>query len=176
MILERLSNGRFLPSGPALLRFASKCRFEPETGCVIWTGSKTRGKGHYVDYGYFWFEGRMVLAHRWSAHHIRGLDIAGLQVDHCCPNIPHPNTLCVEHGNVETLSRNRELQTQRAAERAFHERRKAIHAQVGYAPFEDIYGPQPEPIDLSDLVPIFPMPAWLAALQGPTHAADDCPF
>jgi hypothetical protein len=148
----------------ALDRFRSFCRFEPETGCVVWVGGKTKGRGHHVDYGAFWFEGRRWFAHRWSAKFVHGLVIEGFDVDHCCPHIALPNTLCVEHVGAETPARNRELQTQRTM----------IHLQVGLIQYEDIYGPDPEP---HDLPPFFSPPAWLVGNQGPTHDdADDCPF
>ena len=114
--LQRDTRGLFLPGPPALDRFRSFCRFEPETGCVVWIGGTTAGRGHHVRYGSFWCERRRWFAHRWSAKHIHGLDIDELQVDHCCPNIPHPNTLCVEHVQPKTLLENRELQTLRAFE------------------------------------------------------------
>lgn len=42
---------------PALERFAEKCRFDPTTGCVLWTGGTTAGHGNSARYGAFWFEG-----------------------------------------------------------------------------------------------------------------------
>ena len=99
--------GRF-GSRPALERFAEKCRFEPATGCVLWTGGTTSGHLKTLAYGSFWDGGRRWFAHRWAASHIHGLDIAGLQVDHCCPG--GPNTLCVQHLQAVTQTVNLELQ------------------------------------------------------------------
>lgn len=80
------------PKGDALARFAAKCRFDPVTGCVEWTGGTTSGKGSVCEYGSFWFEGRRWFAHRWAARFIHGLEIDGLDVDHECRN-----RLCQQH-------------------------------------------------------------------------------
>jgi hypothetical protein len=144
-------------------RFLSFCRFEPETACVIWTGGQTSGRGHHSPYGSFWFEKRRWFAHRWAAKYIHGQTIEGLQVDHCCPHIPRPNTLCVEHVQSITLLENVALQ----------HRRTAIHLQVGLLRYEDVYGPEPDPGEM-DRVPFYSPPSWLGHNGGPTH--DDCPF
>lgn len=150
----------------ALARFASFCRFEPHTGCVVWIGGKTKGRGHHIDYPAFWFEGKRWFGHRWSACHIHGYEIEGFDVDHWCPMLTIPNTLCVEHVRAETPARNRELQTMR----------RMIHLQVGLIQYEDVYGPQPAPQGDDFDVPFFSPPAWFAPfIQGPTHD-DDCPF
>lgn len=164
MILQpRTSKGLFLSQASAIERFRSKCRFEPETGCVVWTGGQSAGRGHHVKYGVFWFEGRRWFAHRWSAKFIHGLEIEDHDVDHCCHTIAKPNTLCVEHVAAETPARNRELQTMRTM----------IHLQVGLVQYEDIYGPA-EPPD-EDLIPFYQPPAWLGQKET-EHGRDDCPF
>lgn len=147
-----------------LARFLEKCRFEPETGCVVWIGGRTQGRGHNVPYGSFWFEGRRWFAHRWAAKHIHGLDIDNLQVDHCCPNIPLPNTLCVQHLQGVTLEHNRLLQ--------FERRKRFIHMQVGLLSYEDVYGPEPPESD-ELLIPFYPTPAWLPQQESTTN---DYPF
>ncbi len=149
IILPRTAGGMFIPI-PAIERFRAKCRFEPETGCVIWEGSKSWGRGKNIRYGGFRDGKTIWLAHRWSAKHIHGFDIDGLQVDHCCPNIPIPNTLCVEHVRPLSSEQNRWLQTER--------RRQYVHMQVGLLPYEDIYG-FAETDD--DLIPFYDPPAWL---------------
>ena len=131
-------------------RFREKCRFEPETGCVVWAGGKTKGRGHNVDYGSFWFEGRRWFAHRWAAKFVHGLDLDGFQIDHCCDTLPVPNTLCVQHLQAISAADNRLLQHAR--------RKKFIHLQVGLLSYEDVYGPQPEP---DDLIPFHTPPEWL---------------
>lgn len=108
---SRLPNGRFVSIVPAIDRFLAKCRFDPKTGCVLWTGGTTAGRGHTARYGAFKYQGRRWFAHRWAAKFIHGLDIdGGGQVDHCCPYGNAPNPLCVEHLQVTTPSVNRELQ------------------------------------------------------------------
>lgn len=153
----------------ALVRFRKFCRFEPETGCVIWIGGTTSGRGHHSPYGSFKFARRRWLAHRWAAKFIRGLDIEGLQVDHWCPHIPHPNTLCVEHGKPITLLENVELQHARA----FENRRTGIHLQVGILRYDDVYGPRAERDP--DLIPFFNPPAWLG-ISSVTDPSTDYPF
>lgn len=146
----------------ALLRFRRFCRFEPETGCVVWTGGQTKGRGHHVPYGAFKFAGQRWFAHRWAAKFIHGLEIEDMQVDHCCPHIPRPNTLCVEHLQSLTLDENRALQT----------RRTAIYLQVGLLTYEEVYGPEPEPVDE---IPFFTPPSWLG-LGAPTDEQHPWPF
>lgn len=150
-------HGSVLPIA-ALERFAAKCRFEPETGCVIWMGAKSWGRGKSIRYGGFKFEGKVWLAHRWAAKFIHGFEIDELQVDHCCPNIPIPNTLCVQHVQPLSAERNRHLQTER--------RRAFVFLEKGLLPFEDIYGPQPEPVNIEDMVPFHEPPEWLSRILG----------
>lgn len=150
----------------ALVRFTGFCRFQPETGCVLWAGGTRSGRGHSVPYPNFWFNGQNWHGHRWSARFIHGQDIDGFQTDHCCPHIPIPNTLCVEHVQSLTPRENRLLQTER--------RRMFVHLQVGLLPYDDVYGHDPGPAELDpNAIPFHEPPAWLK-LQGPTH--DDCPF
>lgn len=145
-----------------LERFRSFCRFEPDTGCVVWTGGTTQGRGHSVPYGAFWFEGRRWFAHRWAAKHIHGLDIDNFQVDHCCEMPPKPNTLCVQHVQAITAADNRLLQEQR---------KTFIHLQVGLISYEDVFGP---PVEGVELIPYFTPPDWLGLPRGADNA--DCPF
>lgn len=145
-ILTRQSDGRFRSTRSALDRFRSKCRFDPLTGCVVWTAATTSAQGKTAEYGYFWFEGKMWLAHRWAARYIHGLDISDptTQVDHCCfPDRPC-NTLCVQHVRVLPATVNRELQW--------------IRVQVGLDRAPDVYQDDP------DDVPYYVEPEWL------THA------
>ena len=147
----------------AMERFLTNCRFEPETGCVVWIGGKTAGRGHHVSYGSFWFEGRRWFAHRWSAKYIHGLDIDAFQVDHHCPNRALPNTLCVEHVQCLSARENRLLQYER--------RKRFIHLQVGLLRYEDVYGPE-HGMGLEDQIPFHHPPAWFN--QGTSYV--DCPF
>jgi len=158
-------------NGTALERFLKYCRFDPGTGCVIWIGGTTTGRGHTSPYGSFWFEGRRWFAHRWSAKFIHKQEIDGLTVDHCCPHISYPNTLCVEHTQPRTVGENSALMHQRRkdlVEQTIDERRFWIHAQVGL-----IEAPPVFEGELFSEVPMFNPPAWLGSIQ---PVLDDCPF
>ena len=160
--MTRDFHGRWAPVD-ALTRFAAKCQFEPETGCVIWIGGKCWGRGKHIRYGCFRGADKKVwLAHRWAAKFVHGLEIDGVQVDHCCPNIPIPNTLCVQHLQAIPGDLNRHLQTER--------RRHFVHLQVGMLPYEEIYG---VPVDPELTIPFYPEPEWLRT-RGPDD--DPCPF
>lgn len=151
-----------------LQRFLSFCKFDPGTGCVIWMGGQTSGRGHSAPYGSFWFEGRRWFAHRWAAMHIHGHDIDGLQVEHFCPAREHPNTLCVEHVHPLPGALNRELQTLRGRgpDQTTAERMNWIYVQVG------LELPPPVDLDAFEGVPFYATPAWL---KGPT-LCDAVPF
>lgn len=177
----------FLPRDPvtkrvlaidALERFLAKCEFDSRTGCVVWTGGKTRGRGNTATYGSFWYEGRRWFAHRWAAAFIHGLDVDRLTVGHNCPHTPdgHPNTLCVQHLAGEALADNvAERNTRRAAaarvEQSANERQLWLLVERGYeqAP------PAHDPATLADEMPWFEPPAWLRQHQAPA-LTDDCPF
>jgi hypothetical protein len=132
----------------AIERFVAKCRFDPGTGCVLWTGGQTSGRGHSAPYGAFWFEGRRWFAHRWAALHIHGLDIEYKQVDHCCPNIPKPDTLCVQHLQALPAVENRELQTLR-------QRQYWLLVGKGFEPPPGVFH-EPE-----TRIPFFGRPQWM---------------
>lgn len=154
-----------------LERFLKNCRFDPGTGCVIWLGGQSMGRGHTSPYGAFWFEGKRWPAHRWSAKFIHKLEIDGLHVDHCCPHIPYPNTLCVEHVEPRTNAENVSLMHQRRkdlVEQTIDERRFWIHAQVGLIEAPPVFDGA-----LFVEVPMFDPPAWLPQ---PQPVLDDCPF
>lgn len=156
-------------------RFLTYCRFEPRTGCVLWTGGQTTGRGHHAPYGSFWFEGRRWFAHRWAAKYIKGLVIDDCHVDHCCsdvvPGIDKPDTLCVEHIQSLAPTRNRELQ----ASRAFEARKTAIHLEVGLLRYEHVYGYSADPPVIGpELIPFYTPPLWLP--QGTLHDTASCPF
>lgn len=132
------------PSGDALKRFLDKCRFDPGTGCVLWIGGTTCGRGKTAPYPSFWYEGRRWFGHRWSAKFILGLEIDGMQVDHCCDmhsHLSHPNTLCVRHLQPLPPTVNRELQW--------------IRVQVGLDPAPPVAEEQP----FTD-VPFYDPPIW----------------
>lgn len=155
--LLRSPQGHFLPVD-ALTRFRAKCEFDPKTGCVLWTGAKSWGRGKSIRYGAFRYEGETWLAHRWAAKFIHGHDIDGLQVDHCCPldragtEPLLPDHLCVEHLAPVTGDYNRWLQTER--------RRHFIHVEVGLTAYEDVYGPINVEVPF-DAIPFYEEPSWL---------------
>ncbi len=106
-MLQERSNEVYITK--ALARFLKYCRFEPETGCVLWTGGTTHGHGKNDRYGSFWFDGRRWYAHRWAAVFVHRLEVGSLTVGHCCHEVgilEHPNTLCVQHVQPQTLTAN----------------------------------------------------------------------
>lgn len=110
----------------------------------------------------------MVLAHRWAAEHIHGLDIEGLHADHCCP--AGPSTLCVEHVKPETAQINRLLQHSRPG-RAFQDLETKQHwlfVQKGIKTVQPI-------VRVAGDVPFFVPPAWLQPFIS-WEVSNDCPF
>lgn len=167
---HRNSGGVFVPDPrPALARFASKCAFDPVTGCVMWNGTLTAGQGHHEPYGYFWYEGKMWLAHRWSAIHIHGHVIDNMQVDHYCP--AGPSTLCVEHVQPETAEVNRALQHTRPG-RAWQDLRTKQHWLFVSKGIREY---QPRPREL-DGVPFYDPPAWLQPFMPKPEIPMEAPF
>lgn len=152
MTALRDAAGHFLPR-PALERFRAKCEFNPATGCVLWTGGTTCGGLKQLRYGSFWDGGRRWFAHRWAAKHILGLEIDGMQVDHCCPS--GPNTLCVHHLQAVTQAENLQLQWGRR--------------RWGWEEWE---APEPPAANSND-VPFYAPPPWLMPWPAP---AVGCPF
>ncbi len=156
-------------------RFLSFCQFDATTGCVVWTGGTTRGRGNTATYGAFWDQGRRWYAHRWAARHIHGLEIDGLQVGHCCPHTPdgHPNTLCVQHLVGQTQLENLQEQMARGSgvcAQPNEVRRQWLLIELGY----DQAPPVHDPATSTGSVPFFIPPKWLGT-QGEYHAVD-CPF
>lgn len=170
-VQPRTGTGRFQSNGPALARFAAKCRFDPATGCVLWVGGKTAGRGNSAEYGSFWADGRRHFAHRWSAKNIHGHDIDGLQVGHTCPH--GPNTLCVEHVEPQTQADN--LAEQRArlggvgVSQSNAERQYWLFVSIGLEP-----APEPPRPD-GDAVPFYAPPEWLRPFLAQPED-DECPF
>lgn len=150
--------GKFCSTTPALQRFAKFLEFDPTTGCVMWTGGTTMGRGHTAPYPSFWDQGKRWLGHRWAAKYIHGLDIDGFQVDHCCPHTGgRPNTLCVEHLQAVTHYEHVELE----------QRRNWIYVQVGLLEAEPLFEPDP------NALPCHRPPAWFLRL---VHDRDKRPL
>ena len=155
-LCPRDAAGRLRPID-ALQRFASKCRFDGATGCVIWEGGKTRGRGNTAQYGSFWYEGARWFAHRWAGVHIHGLNLDGVQAGHCCPC--GPNTLCVEHVTGQSLAENVTERNVRVA---------AARRKVEQLPPE----PERDPED----IPFYTPPEWLRPFLAQPEEPDECPF
>lgn len=157
----------------ALERFRSFCQFDPTTGCVLWAGGTSSGRGNSAKYGVFWYEGRRWFAHRWAGVHIHGLDLDGVQAGHCCPNtIGGPQTLCVEHVAPQTAAENLAEQIDRLGPPGLRqtndERQFWLLVDRGYEPAPAVG--EADPLG----VPFFNPPAWLASVAIPEP--DACPF
>lgn len=168
--------GRTLPID-AMQRFIEKCRFDPYTGCVLWTGGTTRGHGNNTIYGSFWFEGRRWYAHRWSAIFVHKLDVGELTVGHCCKHTlnGHPNTLCVEHVTPQTLAENVaecNTRTKTKARQDPSEKQYWLLVQRGYEQLPERVSRLPG----TDDFPFFTPPAWLGDLGVASRGTNDCPF
>jgi hypothetical protein len=171
-VVSRKGVRGFVSVKSSLERFLEKCIFDPTTGCVLWVGGTTAGRGKSALYGSFKDEGRRWFAHRWSAAKIHGQDIEGRQVDHCCdlhragPIPLLPNTLCVRHVQAIPGSENRDLQT---------ERQTWVLTQKGlYEPpplFAELYAP-PE----HKALPLHEPPEWWPVDKPVNSRDDDCPF
>lgn len=158
---------------PALQRFAEKCEFDAATGCVLWTGATTAGRGNTTRYGSFWADGGRVFAHRWAAVNIHGIDLGSNEAGHTCPH--GPNSLCVQHLEGQTKADNiAERNTrvakanQTAATRQFY-----LFQQLG------IGEPEPERLNGSldaPVVPFYEPPEWIRPYLAPKGMSDDCPF
>lgn len=154
---------------PALERFAEKCEFDPATGCVLWTGGTTAGRGNTARYGSFWFEGARWFAHRWAAIHIHGIALGENQAGHNCP--AGPNTLCVQHVTGQTQLENlAELNGRLKAKQCNADRQYFLFLALGIEQAPEPVEPDPE------AVPFYTPPEWLAPFLKPKVNDDDCPF
>lgn len=97
---------------PLLDRFEAKVSPEPNSGCHIWTAQLLGG------YGQFWFNGRMMPAHRYAYEATVGPIPEGLQIDHlcrvrCCVNPAHLEPVTqlenIRRGTVGAVNRARHL-------------------------------------------------------------------
>lgn len=81
-------------------------------GCWFWTGGRSRGKGNKKWYGSFWFRGKTIRAHRFSADYIGKFEPLpkGKHRDHLCVF-----SMCVnpEHLEHTTSSENQERKVER---------------------------------------------------------------
>lgn len=153
----------------ALQRFAEKCKFDPYTGCVLWTGATQTGKGNTTRYGSFWDEGRSIRAHRWAAVHIHGIELGSGEAGHCCPH--GHNSLCVQHLEGQTKAENVAERNRRVAKanQVATTRQFYLFVQLG------IHEPEnTETADVSE-IPFYQPPEWLRPFIT-KEADDDCPF
>ena len=160
---------------PALERFAEKCEFDPATGCVLWRGGTSAGRGNTTRYGVFWDDGRRVFAHRWTAVHIHGIDLGSDEAGHCCPH--GPNSLCVQHIRGETKADNIAERNTRVAKglQLPDIRQFFLFVQLG------IEQPERDPvmeenIDKLDAIPFYEPPEWFRPFMPKASNDDDCPF
>lgn len=112
-----------------LERFHALSESEPTSGCVLWTGGTT---GHKAggSYGVFWFEGRLVLAHRWIYEQEVGPIPEGLVLDHVvcdnrgCVNPRHVRPVTVRENTLRGTSPSAQA-ARRSAERGYSARKVA---------------------------------------------------
>lgn len=115
-----LSDGRDLISACGITwdhhdiaRFLSRCTLDPSTGCLVWAGAKSRGRGKTIWYGSFHVSakpgipGKTVRAHKFYSVAVLGhRPKTGIhQLDHVCVN-----SLCVRHIACVPAYINRALQ------------------------------------------------------------------
>lgn len=157
----RDDRGRLLAINP-LVRFAEKCEFDPTTGCVLWRGGTTAGRGNTARYGSFWDGGKHWFAHRWAAIHIHKLAVEDRQVGHCCPS--GPNTLCVQHVEPQTMAENLAEQRSRlggvCVSQSSVERQHWLFVERGFTRLPDA------PEANLDAVPFHVAPAWFRPFAG----------
>lgn len=154
-------------------RFAEKCEFDAATGCVVWVGGTTAGRGNSARYGAFWDDGRRIFAHRWAAVHIHGIELGSDDAGHCCPH--GPNSLCVQHLEGQTKADNIAERNTRVAKanQSASTRQFYLFKQLG------ILEPEPETAAPADvpIIPFYEPPEWFQPYMQPRKANDDdCPF
>lgn len=156
---------------PALDRFAEKCEFDAATGCVLWTGGTSAGRGNTTRYGVFWDDGRRVFAHRWAAVNIHGIDLGSDEAGHCCPH--GPNSLCMQHLEGQTKADNIAERNTRVAKtvQPAETRQFYLFKQLG------IGEPEPEAPVTAGVPGFYEPPEWFQPYIKPRKANDDdCPF
>lgn len=102
-------------------RFASRLR--PANGCLLWTGTLTRG-----GYGQIRVGGRLVYVHRFAWERVNGPVPSGLELDHLCRN-----RTCVNPDHLEAVTR--QVNTLRGVSFA------ASNARKTHCPFGHEYTP-----------------------------------
>jgi len=118
---DRITACGFSWDSADIARFLNMCVEDPTTGCLIWAGAQSRGRGNTAWYGSFTPTGcHSVRAHKFYAVSVLGLrpktDLHHL--DHTCTN-----SLCVRHVECVPVSVNLAL--------------RWIRVQVGLDPSPD---------------------------------------
>ena len=156
-----------------LQRFAEKCEFDSSTGCIVWKGGTSAGRGNTARYAVFWAEGRRVFAHRWAAVHIHDIELGPNEAGHCCPH--GPNSLCVQHLEGQTKADNVAERNTRVAKanQAATTRQFYLFKQLG------ILEPESAETGFADVpvLPTYEPPEWFRPYLKPRESNDDdCPF
>lgn len=84
------------PINRALSRFIRK--IEERDGHWLWRAARFRPAKYAQEYGYFYYQGRMVYAHRWAYEAFVGPIPEGMTIDHLCRN-----GLCVYPAHLEAV-------------------------------------------------------------------------
>ena len=90
-------------------------------GCWIWTAGNSDG------YGRFYFEGRVVPAHRWSYEDAIGPIPDGLVIDHLCRN--HS---CVNPAHMEPVTHVENVKRGIAADLIYARQAQQTHCKQGH--------------------------------------------
>lgn len=86
------------PSVPAPIRFFEKVKYDPITGCWLWTGTTSQGYGRFAaDRGDTRNEN--AAAHRYAYKLLVGPIAEGLTLDHLCRN-----RVCVNPEHLEPVT------------------------------------------------------------------------
>lgn len=155
---------------PAIERFAERCRFDPATGCVLWIGGMTAGRGSQkAQYGRFWYDGFNWLAHRWAAVYIHGIELGDNQGGHVCPH--GPNTRCVQHIAAQSQLENlAEQNDRRKARQSNRTKQFWLFVSLGIEP-------PPATVEVDPgAVPFYDPPEWLLPFLPVRETFDDAPF
>lgn len=97
----------------AIGRFEQYVLPEPNSGCWLWTGALSAGK-----YGSFFFNGRMMKAHRFAYYLHVGFIPERMDLDHLCRT-----PLCCNPVHLEPVTRSENLRRSPLMDRNSHKTR-----------------------------------------------------
>lgn len=102
-------------SNPDVKRFMSFVDILPN-GCWFWAGARSRGKGNKKWYGTFWYDGKSIRAHRFSAEVIGGMRPLepGEHRGHACD---FSLSVCPAHVEIVTREENQAKKNERVRAR-----------------------------------------------------------